>query len=280
MIFGINLLLWTARLDAALAPVLAALKRQGYHGVEVPFFDGTANEARKAGQMVRDAGLLPAMIGTLPDAAHNPLSDNTADQRRGQDHLHWLVDMAHEMGATLIAGPFTQPLGQFSGQGPTPDEFARMVAAHARMADRAGPALRLAVEPLNRFECYALTTAAEAARLVAAVARPNYGYLYDTFHAHIEESDPTSALRETLPQVAHFHLSENHRGTPGSGHAALGAALGVLRERGYDRWISVEAFGQSLPEIAAATRIWRPLFDDPLTLASDALALIKAHLTP
>ena len=48
----------------------------------------------------------------------------------------------------------------------------------------------LAVEPLNRFECYILNTAAQAAAHVAAVDRPNFGYLYDTFHANIEERDP------------------------------------------------------------------------------------------
>lgn len=280
MIIGINLLLWTARLEPAQASVLAALKSIGYGGVEVPFFDGTAAQARQAGQMVRDAGLVPAMIGTLPDAGRNPLSDDETTAQRGSDHLHWLVDMAQEMGAALIAGPFTQPLGQFTGRAITAQEWARMVAAHRAMADRAGPRLRLAVEPLNRFECYALTCAAEAARLVADVGRPNYGYLYDTFHAHIEEADPTLALIQTLPRVAHFHVSENHRGTPGTGHAALIPALQALKAGGYDHWISVEAFGQSLPDLAAATRIWRRLFDDELALATDAIALIRSQLAP
>ncbi len=279
MIIGINLLLWTARLEPAQGPVLAGLKAMGYGGVEVPFFEGTARQARAAGQMVRDAGLVPALIGTLPDAAHNPLSEDAAVARRGADHLLWIVDMAQEMGAGVIAGPFTQPLGRFTGRGITAAEWARLVVAHRAMADRAGPDLRLAVEPLNRFECYALTTASDAARLVAEVGRANYGYLYDTFHAHIEEGDPTRALRDSLPAVAHFHLSENHRGTPGTGHAALVAALQTLQSGGFDHWISVEAFGQSLPEIAAATRIWRRLFDDELALALTAITLIKSHMT-
>jgi len=29
---------------------------------------------------------------------------------------------------------------------------------------------------------------------------------------------------------------------------------------GYDGWFTVEAFGQALPDLAAATRVWRPLF--------------------
>ena len=280
MKIGINLLLWTAQLGLSHLPVLTRLKALGYDGVEVPFFDGSSAQAQIAGRMVRDAGLEPALIGTLPDAGHNPLSDDSTVAQRGRDHLHWLVDMAQDMGASLIAGPFTQPLGQFTGRGITATEWGRLVAAQRSMAGRAGPALRLAVEPLNRFECYCLTTAAEAARLVADVAQPNYGYLYDTFHAHIEEADPTRALIDTMPAIGHFHLSENHRGIPGRGHAALVPALRALQNAGYRGWISVEAFGLALPEIAAATRIWRSLFDDEFAVASAAIALIKAHWTP
>ena len=280
MVIGINFLLWSSRLEAGHAPVLTALREIGYGGIEVPFFDGSAADARAAGQMVRAAGMEPAMIGLLPDPDRNPLSDDAAIAKRGRDHLFWLIEMAQEMGARLIAGPFTQPLGQFSGRGITPTEWARMVAAHRAMAERAGPDLRLAVEPLNRFECYALNTAADAARLVTEVGCPNYGYLYDTFHAHIEEANPTLALIETLPAVAHFHVSENHRGTPGKGHAAIQQALMALKASGYEHWISVEAFGLALPELSAATRIWRRMFDDELALAAEAFALIRSHMDP
>jgi D-psicose/D-tagatose/L-ribulose 3-epimerase len=148
------------------------------------------------------------------------------------------------------------------------------VDSQRRMAERAG-AIRLAIEPLNRFECYALTTAGAAARLVAEVGRQNYGYLHDTFHANIEEQDPVAALGATLPAVGHFHVSENDRGIPGRGHAAILPALRVLKEADYPHWISVEAFGQALPDIAAATKIWRPLFTSETELVTEAIALIR-----
>lgn len=276
---GINLLLWTAKLGRGHAPLLAQLRQLGYGGVEVPFFSGSLAEAAEAGQMVRDAGLTPAMIGTLPDAVHNPLSDDPTVAQKGRDHLRWLVDCAHAMGAVSIAGPFTQPLGLFTGQGPTAAEWHRLVTAHQQMADHAGPTLALMVEPLNRFECYILNTARDAARLVAAVNRPNYRYLYDTFHAHIEEQNPLNALIATLPAIGHVHISENDRGTPGCGHAALIPTLNALRDAGFDGWISVEAFGQAIPDLAAATRVWRPLFTCETLLVTEAIALIRAGLT-
>jgi D-psicose/D-tagatose/L-ribulose 3-epimerase len=142
------------------------------------------------------------------------------------------------------------------------------------MADHAGGAVRLAIEPLNRFECYALNTAAQAARLVAEVDRPGYGYLYDTFHAHIEERNPQAAIAATAHAIGHVHISENDRGVPGAGQIDFGGSCAVLQQGGYDGWLVVEAFGQALPGLAAATRVWRPLFDTEADVIAGGLATI------
>lgn len=272
MKIGVNLLLWTSRLTQAHLPILRNLKSLGYDGVEVPVFTGTPADYAETARMVAGEGLAAAVAGTLKSGA-DPLSDDPTERQHGRDHLHWLVDCAHALNAEVIAGPFHQPLGQFSGASITAREWDRLVQSQTDLADYAP--MRLAIEPLNRYECYALNTAADAARLVRLVNRPNYGYLHDTFHANIEESDPLAALNATLPQITHFHASENHRGTPGTGHAAILPALKALKSAGYDHWISVEAFGQALPDIAAATKIWRPLFTSESQLVTDAIALIR-----
>lgn len=273
MKIGVNLLLWTSRLGVEHLAVLRLLKRLGYDGVEVPVFSGAPADYAEIGRMVAGEGLACAVAGTLRPGA-DPLSDVAAEREAGAAHLRWLVECAVALAAEVIAGPFHQPLAQFSGSGITETEWARLVESQRAMADHAG-SIRLAVEPLNRFECYALNLASDAARLVEEVGRANYGYLYDTFHAHIEERDPVAALRATLPAVGHFHVSENDRGTPGRGHAAIRPALRALKASGYDHWVSVEAFGQALPDIAAATKVWRPLFTSEIDLVTEAIALIR-----
>ena len=277
MKIGVNLLLWTSRLTLAHLPILKLLRNLGYDGVEVPVFTGTPQDYAETARMVAGEGLAAAAAGTLKPGA-DPLSDDPAQRTAGRDHLHWLVDCAAAMNAEVIAGPFHQPLGQFSGMGITPQEWDRLVAAQTDMADYAP--MRLAIEPLNRFECYALNTAAAAAKLAQQVNRPNYGYLADTFHANIEEADPVAAFTATLPRISHFHVSENHRGIPGTGHAAIIPALKALKSANYDHWISVEAFGQALPDIAAATKIWRPLFTSETQLVTDAITLIRQAWNP
>ena len=188
MKIGVNLLLWTTHLGRAHLPVLQMLKRLGCDGVEVPVFAGQPADFAEIGRMVAGEGLAAGVVATMAPGA-DPLSADKAKQQAGAARLRWLIDCAQALQAEVVCGPFHQPLAQFSGAGITPDEWGRMVESQRAVADYAA-GLRLAIEPLNRFECYALNSAADAARLVAEVGRPNYGYLYDTFHANIEEKHP------------------------------------------------------------------------------------------
>ena len=90
----------------------------------------------------------------------------------------------------------------FSGNLPTDQERSGIVEVHkaaARYANKAN--IALAVEPLNRFECYALNTIADTADIVRRVDEPNYGLLYDTFHTNIEEKDPVGVISPHLKQI-------------------------------------------------------------------------------
>lgn len=276
MKLGMNMLLWTTHVGEAHLPLFDLIKSAGYDGIEVPIFGGDeAHYAWLAGRL-KDAGLAATALGVIPDEAHNPISESAVHRADAHDHLSWLVDCASALEAGLLCGPFHSPLGVFSGAGPTPDEFARCADAHRAMAERAASAaITLSVEPLNRFECYFLTTAAEADALAKTVGLPNYGWQYDTFHANIEEKSPVGAIERCGTTLNHVHISENDRGTPGEGHIDLGATLAALRRAGYDGWLTVEAFGQSLPELAAATKVWRPFFPSEAHVVQSAAALLR-----
>jgi D-psicose/D-tagatose/L-ribulose 3-epimerase len=102
--------------------------------------------------------------------------------------------------------------------------------------------------------------------------------MYDTFHAHIEEKDPREALLACADVLVHFHASENDRGTPGSGQVDWDGTFAALTEIGYDGWVVVEAFGDALPELAAATKVWRRTFETEEQLARDAAGFLRDRL--
>lgn len=275
MPIGFSMLLWTTHVGAAHEPILRALKDTGYDGAEVPVTGLTLAEAGEVGRMMADMGLRATASGGVTGPEVDPLSDDAGVRVAAVDHLRRLVDRAQAMGAEVLIGPYTQPLGQFIGRGPLEAEIERLAEAHRAMADHAGDALVLSVEPLNRFECWALNTGAQAADLAARVGRGNYGWLHDTFHANIEERDPVGVIAAGRPN--YVHISENDRGVPGRGHIDFAAVFAALKGISYDGWVTVEAFGQALPELAAATRIWRPLFDSEAQVYEEAFTLIRRY---
>ena len=272
---GFNLLLWCTAVGDNELKRCESLANIGWDGVEVPIFEGTVGSHAKLGEQLDNMGLKRTAVAIVSEG--DPLSDDPSKRQKGIDHLKRVADNCIALGAETLCGPLTQPLGVFSGKGPTEIEWDRLVASNRALAEHtAATGLTIAVEPLNRFECYALNTADQAARLVRAVDHEHYGYLFDSFHANIEETDPWGALRANASQMSHVHVSENDRGTPGHGHIDFAGMFKALRDVGWDGWLTVEAFGQALPDIAAATKVWRPLFEDDDQLTRDALQLLKS----
>ena len=150
------------------------------------------------------------------------------------------------------------------------DELLSKVAEHAQTVG-----VRLGVEALNRFECYLLNTHADSARFVRQVDHPFCGMMYDTFHSNIEEKSVAEAVKAGGDKLFHIHISENDRSTPGQGAVRWDENFDAIVGCGYDGWLVIEAFGLALPEIAAATKIWRRMFDTEEQLARDALAFMK-----
>ena len=195
---------------------------------------------------------------------------------RGQAHLAWALDCAEALGAEVLGGPFHAPIGHFTGAGATEEELAHGADTHRRMAEDAQTrGIAFALEPLNRFETYFLNTMAQARAYAERVDHPNFGIMYDTFHANIEERSQPDAIAHIGRQMTVLHVSENDRGVVGRGQIDFGAVFRAAKGVGFDGWIVIEAFGAGLPELAAATRVWRPLFPDFETLYAESLETVR-----
>jgi D-psicose/D-tagatose/L-ribulose 3-epimerase len=276
---GMNLLLWTGHVTEEHVPILKAIKEVGFDGVEVPVFDPSdEGHYRQLGAILDDIGLERTAVALIPDEAHSPISPDAAARQGGVDHLNRVIDCCEAIGAQALVGPWYQPLGVFSGEGPTEAELDRCATVHRAVAQKARDAgLVCALEPLNRFECYLLNTCGQSSAYLERLGEPGFGILYDTFHANIEEKDPLGALDAAWEKghVNHVHISENDRGTPGRGHAKIRETIRSLKAKGYDGWLTIEAFGKALPELAAATRVWRDFFASPEEVYTEGYAHIR-----
>lgn len=275
MKYGFNLLLWTTHVTAEHFGILSKLKAAGYDGVEVPLFEGDAAHYKTVGKAISDAGLKCTAVTVVPPEA-NPISPDSAVRAKAVDRIKWAIDMTAASGGELLCGPFHSPLAVFSGAGPTGDEkkwaadVMRVCAEYTQLSR-----ITLAIEYLNRFECYFLTTAADTAALVKSVNHAHFRAMYDTFHANIEEKTATPALESLKSMLAHVHISENDRGTPGTGHVAWAETFKFLKGIKYDGWLTIEAFGRAMPALAAATKIWRDLFPNPESVYTDGIKFMR-----
>jgi D-psicose/D-tagatose/L-ribulose 3-epimerase len=213
---------------------------------------------------------------SCPRSKKNPLSGDAATRNSALDHAKWFIDCSAALGAPVVGGPIHSVHGHFSGSGPTPAERKRGIAFHRKAGDYAArKSVRLALEALNRFECYFLTTMQQLADYLDEVDHPAVSGMYDTFHANIEEADPVKAIKTIRRHMIHVHISENDRGIPGKGHIDWPATYKALKAAEYDGWLTIEAFGRSLPALAAATRVWRDFFPSPESVYREGIRNIR-----
>jgi len=273
---GFCMLLWTTFVGEEHKGLLEDIKATGYDGVEVPVFDGKPDDYTAIGRMLDALGLGRTAISVIPTPDMHILSEDAADRQRGEDYLKWLVDCAAALGADGIGGPLHQTLGHFTGKGTTEAEFDRAREVHSRVGDHArANGQVLALEAVNRFETYFANTQDDICAYTRSLGHPAIKTMYDTFHANIEEKDPVAAFSRNAADIVHVHISENDRGVPGRGHVPWAETFNAIKASGYDRWLTIEAFGRGLPELAAATRVWRDFAESPEAYYQDGYRCIR-----
>lgn len=278
MKFGMNLLLWTGDLDESHVSLFESMKNIGYDGVELPMFAPDLDKFAMLGKHLERLELGRTGV-TIRGEEDNPISPDAAVRAKGVELTKQTLDCCAAAGITHLVGPYHSAIGIFSGAGPTADEWKWGVDSMQQVAEHAQSlGITLGVECLNRFETYLLNCHSDSARFVRDVGNPACRMMYDTFHANIEEKNIASAIDSCKDVLAHVHISENDRSTPGQGDIKWDETFTALKAANYDGYLTVEAFGLALPEIAAATKIWRKMFDTEEKLAADALAFMKAKV--
>jgi D-psicose/D-tagatose/L-ribulose 3-epimerase len=273
-----NLFLWTDSLTDQTRPLLDDIKKMGFDAVEIPVFETDVQKYAAWSKIFDDAGL--ARTGcTVRGADDNPMSADPKIRQKGVEANKVAVEVAAAAGCETLIGPYHSALGWFSGAGPTADEWKWAVDSMRQVAEHAEKfKINLALEYLNRFECYLLNTAADGVRFCREVNHPRCKMMYDTFHSHIEEKNTAQAIRALKDCVIHVHISENDRSTPGAGNIRWAENFDTLHEIGYNNLMVIEAFGLALKNLIPATKIWRRMYESERQLAVDGLRFMKEQV--
>jgi D-psicose/D-tagatose/L-ribulose 3-epimerase len=275
MKFGVNMFIWSASFGPENFRLLPSIKKWGFDGIEIPLIQPAEMAVAEIRRALADNGLQCTFCAVVPGGL-NTISDDAVVRARTLDHFRRSIEAGAEIGGRLLAGPLYAPVGYLPGRRRTADEWKWAVEAFQSLGnDLAEHAFTFALEPLNRFETYFLNTAEDAAALCREIAHPNVGVLFDTFHANIEEKSVPQAFRTVGPYLKHVHMSENDRGTPGTGHVDWAGVFAALRDVRYDEWLTIESFGFALGELSAAASIWRDLAPSAEAIAAEGVRFLK-----
>jgi D-psicose/D-tagatose/L-ribulose 3-epimerase len=271
---GFNALVWSAVISDGLNPIADRLKELGYDGVE--FLVGSPGEAayKSLGNHTRDIGLEVTTV-FIVGKDENPVSESADTRAKALDRIKWAIDRAHDLNATILCGPFHSAHAIFAKRAPEDREYqwsGEVLHSAGEYAAQAG--ITLALEAVNRFECYLCNTMDQLARLVKTADHPHVKAMFDTHHAHIEEKNVGDAISTIAPLLAHVHISENDRGTPGDGQVHFDEAFSSLAKINYGGWLTIEAFSRNDPAFANSIGVWRE-YSRPWDIAEKGLSFIK-----
>lgn len=276
---GVNTWVWTSPLtDASLPGLLDTVAGLGFDAVELPLEQvGDLDPARTA-RAVRDAGLAPYVVGAMAPG-RDLVATDAATVTRTQDYLRACVDLAAEVGAPAVCGPFYAQTGRTWRMSPAEraasyDEWRSSLAPVVEHARAAG--VVIGIEPLNRYETSFVNTVDQALTALGPLLGPGLGLALDSYHLGIEERSSAAAVRRAGEHLVHLQVCGNDRGAPGGDQTDWPALLFALDDVGYAGPLVIESFTPDNAAIAVAASIWRPLADSPDALARDGLAFLRS----
>jgi D-psicose/D-tagatose/L-ribulose 3-epimerase len=259
---------WT-RAGAEQAVAAAAAERHDF--IEIPLLDPDAVDAAHTRDLLQDHALAAVCSLGLPKGCW-PSEDAEAAQR----FLTNALDRTAALGASALTGVTYGGIGQITGQPPTDRELdasARLLDAGAKHARRLG--LSLGVEAPNRYENHLINAAHQADAMVRRVGADNVFVHLDSYHMNIEESGLANGVLAARETLGYLHLSESHRGVPGTGACDWDALFAALSAIGYRGPLGLESFVHLPPAIASALAVWRPVAPDARTVLREGFDHLK-----
>jgi D-psicose/D-tagatose/L-ribulose 3-epimerase len=276
--FGVNTWVWVSPLtDDELARLAPRVREWGFDVIELPVEQPGDWDPVRAAELLMRLGLGATVCLVMPPGRELVDAD-PATVAETQDYLRHCVDVAVTVGSPVVAGPAYASVGRAwriddDRRQELYNELRVNLAPVVHHAAARG--VRLAIEPLNRYETSLINTVAQGLEAIDGLPDQGCGLALDTYHLNIEESDPVAAIRTAGTRIAHVQVCANDRGAPGADHLDWPALLTALADAGYRGSLCIESFTPDNQTIATAASIWRPLARSQDAIAVDGLAFLR-----
>lgn len=215
-----------------LETTLRRIKKFGYESIEISG-EPAQYKVTETRALLKEHGIRCWGAVTLTLGERNLAAKDEGQRARSVDYVKSVITMVSELDGEIITlVPAT--VGKVVPDGTEEEEWKWVVDATRECFHHAKKkGVRIAVEPLNRFETYFFNRAAQALALADAVS-PECGVCLDAFHLNIEEEDMYDAIRLAGKRLFDFHVADNNRFAAGLGQLDWKKIVGTLKEIGYD----------------------------------------------
>lgn len=276
---GVNTWVWASPLTDDNLPELAAKAAAlGFESIELPVENVGDWSADAAADVLAEHRLAPIVIGAM-GPGRNLIAAPGSEIVATQNYLVHCLGVAERLGSPVVAGPFTAATGRAWRMDATEREeryreLRTSLAPVVRQAEARG--IRLAVEPLNRYETSLVNTVEQALEALGPLLGTGLGLALDSYHLNIEEKSIGDAVRAAGEHLAYVQVCGNDRGAVGDDHLDWPAFLDALDDVGYAGALGLESFTGENATIAVAASVWRPLASSQDELAARSLRYLTA----
>ena len=276
--FGVSTWLWTSPFTtASIQELFPKIANMGFDVVEIAVEDPSLIDVQAVKSALEQYNLKANICG-----AFGPSRDLTHEDAEVHkncfNYIEACLRICEELGVSFFGGPMYSAVGK--ARMIPPDQRKKewqLAVNNLRMVcDRAATyGVQIALEPLNRFESDLVNTAEDVVRLVNDINHPAAQIMLDGFHMNIEERSIEQAITTAGDKLIHLQVSENYRGTPGTGQTDWSAYKRGLEKINYYGLITIETFTPQNQELAGAVCFLHPMADNQDDFASEGLAFLK-----
>lgn len=276
---GVNTWVWASPLTDENLPALAAKAAElGFGAIELPVESPGDWSPDAAAELLAEHRLDPIVIGAM-GPGRNLVAAPGSEIVATQNYLVHCLGVAERLGSPVVAGPFTAATGRAwrmdaEERDARYRELRASLAPVVRQAEARG--IRIAIEPLNRYETSLVNTVEQALEALGPLLGPGLGLALDSYHLNIEEKSIGDAIRAAGEHLAYVQVCGNDRGAVGDDHLDWPAFLDALDDVGYAGALGLESFTGENATIAVAASVWRPLAPTQDELAARSIRYLTA----
>lgn len=230
-----------ATLSGSLETNMKQIADFGYDGVELAIRDPKLVDADELALLIKKYNLVVPAIGTGQAWGEEGLSfadPEPSIRRKAIERIISHVEIADRFNAIIIIGLIRGLIKPGMDQARGMSLVCEALQECSEAASSHG--VRLALEPINRYETSLINSVPEGLALIEQVGYDNFGLLLDTFHMNIEETNIEESIRNCADRIFHFHVADSNRWYPGAGHLDFSAILNSLNGTGYEGFVSGE----------------------------------------